>query len=84
MGEKPKNLFKGKIMKLFLSLTFLLSSLSFASTEASYEANGFEHVVKASKRSDGNYNVICENGSVEINVTLEDLLGDKVCVPAEE
>lgn len=55
--------------------------LSFAALETGAFAaiTGFEDIIKLSVRDDGKYNVICADKTVEIGVTLEDLLADKVC-----
>lgn len=55
--------------------------ISFAALEANALAGitGFEDIIKLSVREDGKYNVICADKTVEIGVTLEDLLKDRVC-----
>lgn len=56
--------------------------ISFAALEANALAGitGFEDIIKLSVREDGKYNVICSDKTVEIGVSLEDLLKDRVCM----
>lgn len=65
-------------LNYILGTIFLCGSFSYSFGEV-LEIDGLEDVVKASKRDDGKYNIICKDGSIEIGVTLEDLLNDQVC-----
>lgn len=67
-----------------LLMGFAIGSFTFLNScgvesDSSSELRDFEDVIKIAKKADGTYNVICEDGSVELGVTLEDLMNDKVC-----
>lgn len=71
------------ISTLFTTKKVGLASLAFmslAALEAQAGITSFEDVIKLSVRDDGKYNVICSDKTVEIGVTLEQLLQDKVCL----
>lgn len=59
-----------------------MSILSFIPTYANSieDIAGFEDIIKASKRTDGKYNVVCRDGSIELGVTIEDIKNDQVCL----
>jgi hypothetical protein len=60
-----------------LLLPFFLASCG--TPEKSSHLLEFRDVKRADRRSDGLYNVVCMDGSIEIGVTLEQITGDKVC-----
>lgn len=73
-----------KTKNILLSATLGTISL-FASTGMSFDnaglskVGGLEDIIKISRTETGNYNVICGNGNVELEVTLDDLMSDYVC-----
>lgn len=70
--------------KTFGLATCALISVAAFETGAFAAISGFEDIIKLAVREDGKYNVICADETVEVGVTLEDLLKDKVCTGATD
>ena len=67
-------------MKVFMGLVMLfLPAMFMGAVESSQSVFSYKDVKYSEKRPDGNFNIICEDGSQEFNVPLAAIIKGRIC-----